>query len=163
MATPKHIIVHHTAVSYDRNPNQFNATNEYHRTTFGVISKLGFYVGYQYEISKDGVVRQARLDDEEGVHTKGKNFDSIGICLDGNFDVELPTEAQKQALKKLILQKMAHYGIPKENVVPHRTYCGVPPYKSCYGNKLSDKWAQELLGPTREEIKQQIKNLIDLL
>lgn len=139
----KYIFVHHTAVSYDANPNQFEQTNAYHRDDRQFpISSMGFYVGYNYEIAKDGTVRQARKDGEETAAVKGYNFCSISICLDGNFDIELPTPMQVMALKSLLKQKAAQYSVPLENILPHRHFAS----KSCYGSRLADNWAQSLVG-----------------
>jgi len=133
---PKYIIVHHSAVSYDKNPDQFNATNNYHQSKGFPRSTLGYYVGYQYEIAKDGTTRQARKDTEPGAHTSQQemNYNSIGICLDGDFDNEEPTIAQIKSLDALLQSKMMEFGIPKEKVVPHRKYAP----KTCWGSKLPD-------------------------
>lgn len=159
----KYLIIHHTAYSYSLNPDQFEQTNTYHKQKFNFISSLGFYVAYQYEISMAGTVRQARQDTEEGAHTIGHNKDSIAICLDGNFDVELPTLAQKIALTNLMKRLVLKYGILPENIVPHRKFAT---YKSCYGSLLSDTWARELVtgkNSMLEQLKDLLQKLLDLL
>ena len=40
-------------------------------------------IGYHYFIKKDGTVQQGRPLNKRGAHCKGKNFHSIGICLEG--------------------------------------------------------------------------------
>lgn len=142
----KYIVVHHTAVSYDRNPDQFNQTNQFHKDKWNMKSTLGFYGGYNFEISKTGTIRQFREIGEETVAATGHNFDSIHICLDGNFDIELPTEAQKKSLKSLLEKYVLEYGIERSCIVPHRHFKDV--LKSCFGSKLKDTWAQELLTPS---------------
>lgn len=155
---PEYLIVHHTGGS-DANPNQdssnftFAQCDLQHKGQFNFKSSLGYYCGYQYYIEKDGKLYQARKDNEEGAHTIGQNKNSIGVCLAGNFDATLPTEAQKATLKKLLTEKMAEWGIPKEKIVPHRKFA----VKTCFGRKLSDTWAQELITSlSNEEIKKQI-------
>ena len=133
-------IVHHTAVSRTKNPDQWNATNEYHREKWDMRSQLGYYVGYNYEISASGTVRQARLIGEETVACTGHNFDSIHICLDGNFDIELPTKEQEKTLQDLLLRLVDEYKINWKDIVPHRMFAN----KSCYGNLLPDDWAQKI-------------------
>ena len=140
MNIPKYLIVHHEAPPVITNAPRFQVVNEYHRQKFGMKSSLGYWVGYQYFIEKNGLLFQARADNEEGAHTIGHNKDSIGICLAGNFDLELPTEAQKQTLKNFLKRKMQEYNIPLQNVVPHRLFAN----KTCYGYKLSDDWARNL-------------------
>jgi N-acetylmuramoyl-L-alanine amidase len=140
----KYIFIHHSAVSYNLNPDQWTQTNNYHRDVRGFPkSSLGFYVGYSYEISKDGLIRQARNDGEETAAVKGYNFESISICLDGNFDIELPTPMQSIALKNLLKEKMKAYNVPIKNILPHRAFAN----KSCYGSKLPDDWGQKLVEP----------------
>lgn len=148
--TPEYLIIHHTGGS-DANPLQdssnftFEACNELHKNNpnvnLGYPSSLGYYIGYHYYIEKDGSLHQGRLDTDEGAHTVGYNQKSIGICLAGNFDLTLPTEAQVATLKALLKAKTAQFNIPSTKVVPHRTFAK----KTCYGQKLSDSWAASLL------------------
>lgn len=146
MNQPKYLIVHHTGGS-DANPLQdssnftFDQCNELHKQKFNMISSLGYYVGYHYYISKDGIVKQARADTDEGAHTIGKNLESLGICLAGNFDATDPTEAQKKSLSDLLSSLAVKYAIPGSAIVPHRHFAA----KTCYGNRLADNWASNLL------------------
>lgn len=135
------VFVHHTAVSYNKNPDQWEATNAYHKQVFNMKSSLGFYVGYNYEISKAGIVRKAREEGEETAAVKGYNKNSISICLDGNFDENVPSTGQKEALTKLLREVMARHNIPASKIVPHRTFA----QKTCYGSRLSDDWARSLV------------------
>lgn len=163
MANPQYIFVHHTGGS-DANPLQdssgftFQQCDELHKQRFDLISSLGSYVGYQYYIEKDGSVHQARKDDEEGAHTIGYNFNSIGICLAGNFDATLPTNAQIDALRTLLQQKTAQWGIPLTNIHPHRWAAN----KTCYGTKLSDTWASELLNSQNTQTE-EISRLMQII
>ncbi len=143
---PEWIICHHSGGS-DQDPLQdssnftFKQCEELHKQRFNFKSTLGFWTGYQYVIEKNGKVYQARRDDEEGAHTVGRNKDSIGIMLCGNFDATLPTQAQIDALKGLIRQKLAQYNLSPDKVVPHRKFAS----KTCFGRKLQDTWGQDLV------------------
>lgn len=107
---PKFLIIHHCGGT-DLNPladssNQtFEDVNAYHRTApnvwLGYLSSLGYAIGYHYFIEKNGKVTQGRADTDEGAHCKGFNTQSIGICLAGNFDATMPSQAQIEALKAL--------------------------------------------------------------
>lgn len=110
-----------------------------------MISSLGSYVGYNYEISENGTVRQARQEGEETAAVIGYNFNSVSICLDGDFDIQQPTQAQENALASLLAGVIARHSVPIANIHPHRFACGIPPYKSCYGNLLPDNWGQILV------------------
>lgn len=153
---PSFICIHHSAVSCDKNPNQFVANNEYHRAKWGFISSLGFYLGYNYEISPAGIVQQARADGEPtaavtqswatkevfprytGWMNDGR---AIHICLDGNFDIEKPMPAQIYALRDLLKKKCAQYGIPAGNIYFHRNFAP----KTCPGRNLELGWIRNLL------------------
>lgn len=143
----KYIFVHHTAVSYDINPDQWEQTNTYHKQKWDFKSSLGHYAGYNYEISKNGTVRQARADGEETAAQIGLNHE-LSICLDGNFDIELPTKEQTEALTKLLQDKCKEHNISYTNILPHRIaeemHFGQR-RKSCYGSKLTDDWARNLV------------------
>lgn len=136
---PRQIIVHHTAAVAP--VPQFDAINEWHKAREFPLSSLGYYVGYHYVIEKDGTTRQARKDDEGGAHAIGANFNSIGICLVGDFDIELPTEAQIIALGALIESKQHEHSLPVDAVYPHRHVSNT----GCFGSRLPDDWAIQVL------------------
>lgn len=156
---PTYIIVHHTGGTAldpraDTSSHTFETINEWHRNQFNFKSSLGFYCGYQYFIDKNGKITQARKDTEEGAHTLGRNKDSIGICLAGNFTVALPTKSQETALQGLLKQKVEEYSIKLTNVVPHRFFAK---YKDCYGSRLPDDWARKLVSlPSQKDIINQL-------
>lgn len=154
MTTPIHIFVHHTAVSHSKNPDQANATNNYHKSKWGIQSSLGFYGGYNAEVAKNGRLTVFRADGERTVaqYIAKKNplflVDDLNdgrflsICMDGNFDMEEPTDEQCETVLKWIKEKMAKYGISPVNVRMHRF---VSP-KSCAGKKLPDDIFEYLVG-----------------
>lgn len=133
--TPKCIIVHHDGVS--REGHSFDVVNEYHKSKGFPISRRGYFVGYHYWIERDGTTIQARSHDEEGAHCVGLNTSSIGIGLAGNFDVELPTAAQVEALAILLSSIRTVYSIPYAAILPHRKFAD----KTCFGSRLPDGWA----------------------
>lgn len=160
------LICHHAGGS-DLNPLQdssnytFDQCNQDHKVRFNFISSLGYYVGYQYFIDKQGIIKQSRADSEEGAHTIGLNTSSLGICLAGNFDATLPTDAQIATLKKWINDKAKQYNIAKDHIVPHRHFA----VKTCYGNKLPDDWASNLLNKSdnTQKVADLLKQALQLL
>lgn len=142
--TPKYIVLHHSAVSIKGNNDQFEAINRTHKVRFNFPSELGLYVGYQYLIRSDGRVKQCRKDTEVGAHCREgfMNFKSIGICLEGNFDVDKPEPFQIFALRDLLRKLSKQYGIPKERVMFHRNYAT---YKSCPGKNVSQNFIRSLI------------------
>jgi len=99
----KYLILHHSAVSRETQPAQFYSINRFHREKWGMKSTLGYYHGYTHYMGTNGVITQTRSLDEEGIHTKGHNKSgNIGICLAGNFAMELPNDAQIKSLRRFI-------------------------------------------------------------
>lgn len=146
MNNPEYIIVHHTGGSNsnptaDTSHHTFEIVNQYHRGLWNFRSSLGHYIGYHYFIEKNGKVTQGRGDKDIGAHCLGKNRNSIGICLAGNFDVTLPTKQQEQALIELCNRLIVTWKIPTSKIMPHRAFSN----KSCYGNRLDNAWARELV------------------
>lgn len=132
MKTPQYIFIHHTAVSYKKNPKQWPATDAYHK------GKGWGGGGYNYEIAADGEVHMFRADGTVTAAQYQKSMNdgrAISICLDGNFDIEDPTPEQMEAVRVLICQKMAAYNIPAEHIFPHRYVAG---YKTCCGSRIPD-------------------------
>ncbi len=164
MNVPGYIICHHSGGT-DANPLADSSSytveqcNLDHQRRFNFKSTLGWYVGYQYFIDKGGKVTQCRADNEEGAHTIGMNLKSIGICLAGNFDATLPTQAQVDALKDLLGRLVALYSIPTAKVVPHRTFAK----KTCYGRKLSDTWAASLVTGYTDDAQLKLRLQIKIL
>ena len=142
------LIVHHSATS--RDSTRVEAVNRYHRDKdWGggarhPKSSLGWYVAYHYFIEGDGTVTKCANDDELRWHAGNRNGDSLGICMAGRFDKGYdlaPSEAQKNALQKLLIEKSLKYKLKPEQIVPHRKFAN----KTCYGNNLSDTWAGDLI------------------
>lgn len=75
-------------------------------------------IGYHYLVRKDGSIERGRPEDTVGAHAAGHNSYSIGICFEGNFEIEEMPEAQKKAGKELIAYLKAKYKIDK--VLRHR-------------------------------------------
>jgi len=149
--TPQHIVVHHSITPRDQDPNRAEqGINNTHKERFNFKSSLGWYVGYQYIIYGNGEIRQYRKDSEPGAHTKEQdmNYQSIGVCLTGNFDAEMPSPQQVATLTKFLKDKSKQLII--KSILPHRHYA---PYKSCYGNKLKDDWASSLVKGNMNQTK----------
>lgn len=136
---PTRIIWHHSA---DTDVNsQFEKINQFHKSRNFPKSKLGFYGGYHYLIESSGEVRRYRLDSEIGAHAYGFNHNSIGICLAGNFDIQIPTIMQQRSFSYLLKALIYFYDIEKKDILPHRQIRKT----ACPGGKLYDTWAQEIL------------------
>lgn len=147
---PLNIIVHHTASVATLGKLQLQAVNTYHKNKdWGngariPKSSLGWYVAYHYFIDTNGALTQCADATELRWHAAERNIDSIGVCLAGRFDKgynTVPTAAQTNTLRMLLLGLTQKYGIPANRIYPHRKFA----QKTCYGNNLPDDWASKLV------------------
>lgn len=157
----KYIMIHHTAVSYSKNADQFDANNNYHKNLWSFKSSLGFYLGYNYEIAANGRVRQARKDGERTAACYQKDMNdgrAIHIALDGNFDIENPKPEQIFALRDLLKKLVSLYKIEKENIVPHKEFAP----KSCPGKNIDMDFIKSLAFP-EEKGAQTVEKVVEAL
>ncbi|MGL5380415.1 N-acetylmuramoyl-L-alanine amidase [Clostridium sp.] len=105
---PKEIIYHHSASS-EWSPEEIH---DFHK------EKGWSGIGYQFYIRKDGTIYRGRPEKAEGAHTKGKNKESIGICLEGNFEEERLSIEQVESLYELSVYISLKYDIG--DIVGHR-------------------------------------------
>lgn len=70
-------------------------------------------IGYHFFVRKDGSVYRGRPETVVGAHAGNNNYDSIGICFEGNFMTETMPEAQKRAGQELVQGLKDKYGIRK--------------------------------------------------
>lgn len=148
--TPKKIIVHHSGDATKE--DQFAKINDYHKSREFPISTLGFYVGYHYLINHEGELTKCREESDEGAHTRGLNFQSIGVCLEGNFNMEQPTQAQKETLGKLLVELCERYFLDVMDIYPHRAFGNT----DCYGNTLDNNWARILYLDYKDKVIKEI-------
>lgn len=158
MNKPDKIITHHAVSSTSHTAQDVQLWhkkrwNSYNPSpTFKAANGEPYYVGYHYIIEWDGNTVQCRAHDEEGVHTKGQNFSSIGVCFIGNMDVHYPSEEQKEAWAKLYSKLTKEFGeLPS---FPHRKYSNT----SCHGKLLSDTYYTDIIS-----VSPKIKKLESLL
>lgn len=107
--------IHHSAVQ--STTSQLNGVNNYHRGKWNMKSTLGWYVGYNYFIDVSGKVTNTRAVGEETMAQVGHNFNTISICLAGDFNKHLPNKRQIESLQKIIRN---HPEIPESLVLLHR-------------------------------------------
>ena len=105
---PTKLVYHHTAIR-NISPEDINKLHK---------NKGWKGIGYHYYIRKDGTIYKGREDDAEGSHVKGYNKESIGICVEGNFEEEYLSDEQIESLKKLSLYICLKYNI--KDILPHK-------------------------------------------
>lgn len=82
-------------------------------------------IGYHYVICNghggpDGKIQEGRHILFAGAHAVGRNDDSVGICLVGDFTKTKPTSLQMEALYKLLRELMGKYPITFDRVLAHK-------------------------------------------
>jgi len=104
-----HIVIHHSAGSNTSVNHLEDVRNIYlyHTKTLGWDD-----IGYNFLIARDGTIYSGRdgqgwMEDDfvKGAHFCGKNTNTMGICLLGEYSLSLPTPQALFSLKKLILWK----------------------------------------------------------
>ncbi|MFC7686867.1 peptidoglycan recognition family protein [Ureibacillus sp. GCM10028918] len=125
LETVQNIIVHHTS----REHMTAEECHEFHQKERGWSG-----IGYNYFIEKNGSIIEGR-GQHVGAHAYGYNRTSIGICMTGDFDMEVPTNEQWTSFLWLSNYMLKLYNIQPDQVLGHRELKGVQ--KSCPG-KLID-------------------------
>lgn len=92
-------------------------------------------IGYHFLIGREGQMFNGRKIETIGSHAIGHNSSSIGICLLGNFDKEMPQESQLSALNQIITSLMQDFHLKTDCIKFHRDFEGVG--KSCPGKNIS--------------------------
>ena len=69
--------------------------------------------GYHFLVRKDGKIYRMRPENKIGAHASGSNYNSIGICFEGNFEVEEMPAVQIQSGKELVAYLKNKYRINK--------------------------------------------------
>ena len=94
LKTIDRIIIHHSAIQQSINTSPIAIHCEHIKRGYSGI-------GYHFYIKSDGTIYRGRPIIYIGAHCKGYNTTSIGICFEGNFEIDKPTNAQKIAFKNL--------------------------------------------------------------
>ena len=86
--------------------------------------------GYHFLVKKDGKVYRLRPEDKVGAHAYGSNYNSIGICFEGNYMEEDMQTEQVKAGKELVAYLKNKYNIT--TVQRHKDVCST----NCPGDKF---------------------------
>lgn len=58
--------------------------------------------GYHFLVRKDGTIYRLRPEDKVGAHAYGANYDSLGICFEGDYKEEIMQEEEIKAGRELV-------------------------------------------------------------
>ena len=114
-----HIVIHHS-LTKDSKTVSWGAIRDYHTMVKG-WRKIGYHYGIEL-VGDFHEILIGRFSNETGAHTRvmGMNRISLGICVVGNFDIEVPSTQILNRLRDLIICKMDEHEISISNVVGHR-------------------------------------------
>ena len=131
LITIDRIIIHHSAIqqSADTSPLAIHSAH---------LMRGYSGIGYHFYIKADGTIYRGRPLCYIGAHCKGYNTFSIGICFEGNFEIEKPTNAQKIAWLNLL--EYLRKEIPTIKYVNYHKelYATACPGKNCTFTELND-------------------------
>lgn len=96
----EHIILHHAAAP-KCTPQQVHSWH---------LANGWAGIGYNYFVAKDGTIYEGRTEFQCGAHTEGYNTSGMGICCEGNYQVETMPDAQKKSLVELLKDLRSRYG-----------------------------------------------------
>lgn len=114
----KRVILHHSATE----TGDVESFRHYHVNVRGWDD-----IGYHWIITRKGQVQEGRPSWKAGAHAKGRNQDSLGICLVGTDSF---TPEQLQSLERILKRFEASYDI--ESVERH--------HEQCPSDGLSERW-----------------------
>lgn len=77
--------------------------------------------GYHFLVRKDGNIYRLRPENKVGAHASRSNYDSLGVCFEGDFMTENMGETQRKAGAELVSYLKSKYGISK--VQRHKDVC----------------------------------------
>ena len=144
---PKWILIHCTDHPRSLIADQFESCDLWHKARDFPLSSLGYRIGYHRLITGEKNY-QARLDTDVGAHCNqhvnglSLNFQSLGVCVGFDGDIEQMTAMEYALLQKQIWQWQDKFHIPNENVKFHRDFATG---KTCPGSLFSKAWLTELL------------------
>ena len=92
-------------------------------------------IGYHFLVGPDGKLYEGRPATAVGAHSP-PNTGKVGVCVIGDFENhELPTDAQRATLVKILAYLAGHYRIPATRIHGHREFQTT----DCPGQQLFDQ------------------------
>ncbi|MEG0309240.1 MAG: peptidoglycan recognition family protein [Clostridium sp.] len=120
----KYILVHHTAGLTDR--GEFSDGEKMRAIQQAHLNSLYGDIGYNFMVGYYGSIMEGRSLDFVGAHcnTNSKNYDSIGVCVSGNFELitQSLTNDAKDSLISSLIYLCNKYNISPNNIKGHKDY-----------------------------------------
>ena len=132
-----YIVLHHVGAVGNFTPEQIHAEH---------LRKGWRGIGYNFYVRKDGTIYHGREESAAGGHTLNYNQVSIGICFEGNFEVEKMPLVQREAGQALIAYLKPKY--PTAKIVRHSQLNAT----ACPGNNFPFADITNVPAPTTAQI-----------
>ena len=139
----KYVILHHTEVA---SRHSVKDVHQWH------LDKGWAGFAYHYFIDKNGEIFEGRPVWAVGAHTYGHNPESIGICIEGDFNKEQVNQKQEDAAVMLIAllslsydnaKVVRHWDLVKEKNCPGKNF----PFEAlCQKVETCKGWLNSLSG-----------------
>lgn len=129
------VVIHHTAGPVTQTPEDIA---RYHTGPNHICDEGCPGIAYHYMIDRNAAVYQVNSLETVSYHVSGQNTASVGICLIGNYDQIEPTEAQMNAVIRVIRSINRKLGRNLE-IAGHRDFAN----KSCPGDHVDVDWIRQ--------------------
>ena len=93
-------------------------------------------IGYHKVIEQNGTIVNGRAETKQGAHAKGANNASLGVCVVGNFEKEIPTTAQINSLVSVLTAWCKDNKLNATHIYGHFNVLGGSTKTSCPGKNL---------------------------
>lgn len=111
-------------------------------------------IGYHFFIRKNGTIYRGRQENAIGAHAYQNNYNSIGICFEGDFEKEQMTDTQVEAGKELVAYLKNKYNISK--VQKHSDVCSTScPGKNFRFDEIANSTVKNV--NTSVEVKKEVR------
>ena len=141
---PINFIVLHHSLTVDGATLSWDDIVRYHTSALPAghgWSDVGYHIGI--ERVEDSMVKLlGRPWTLPGAHAVGRNHDSLGVCLVGNFDLAPPSSAIWHTAQHLVRWLLEYFTLPVARVVGHRE---VQEGRTCPGTHFNlDQFREDL-------------------
>jgi hypothetical protein len=118
---PSKIILHCSATA-DSGTVSWGAIRRYHVEEKG-WDDIGYHYGIEWA-DHDNIILQGRKPNRKGAHclAAGRNSDSLGVCVVGDYDVVPPDPAKYGITIEFLAMLCFIFQIPPEEVYGHREF-----------------------------------------
>jgi N-acetyl-anhydromuramyl-L-alanine amidase AmpD len=144
MSDIRRLIIHHTGVSSDPDPEVIARYQVSQRGMPGI--------GYHFLIRFDGRIQQTQPLTVTSTHTTRNNEDSVGIAFAGNFMQEIPTPAQLASGAHLCAYLLDQLGLPISVIVGRREVEGGTASPGSQWNE-GVRWRETLLAGVTQRLE----------